>query len=783
MYFLTDVSSSSSLKEKSLVKPGLPLKLTRRRSIITAMKKRLVTSALPYVNNIPHLGNLTQVLSADVFARFCRSKGYETLYVCGTDEYGTATETRALKEGVSPRELCDHYHTIHRDIYAWFNISFDYFGRTSTPLQTEIVQKIFREVDAAGYITEHELEQLYCPKCERFLADRFVEGTCPHCGSTGARGDQCDNCQTLLDPTELIDPKCGVCGTKPIPRKTKHLYIDLPKALPLLETWMKQASVDGFWANNAVQVTKSWIRDGLKERCITRDLKWGIPVPKEGYEGKVFYVWFDAPIGYVSISANATSEWKKWWFDPTNTELFQFIGKDNIPFHTVIFPSCQLATGENWTMLHHMSSTEYLNYEGGKFSKSLGIGIFGNDVQETGIPADVWRFYMYYNRPEKSDVTFTWADFQEKVNGELIGNLSNLVNRTLTFVSRFYDGKVPEGELDLELFKAITDKEKEIDSLMERAEERESLRQILALSSIGNKAFQDGEPWKMRKDNPQKAASLLKTLVYLIRDLGVMIEPFMPTTSVRLLTFLHDTDARWTSLGNYTGLSELGETELLFAKLDDDLIASLRERFAGSQDERAAKELLNASKEESTNKMEKKMEQKEPETQETIAEQFNRRVILKVATIINVEKHPAGDKLYILTLDCKEENSRTIVSSIVPYYTAEELQGQNIVLVSNLKPANFRGVKSSGMLLAASDPNAEEHTTCEVLFAPQFEAGTVLEPEGLEQPEGPISYVKADHFFAMPIYAEKGIVKVDGKALGANSKVLSSKKYLDGPVG
>ncbi|WP_320130401.1 methionine--tRNA ligase [uncultured Sphaerochaeta sp.] len=747
------------------------------------MKKRLVTSALPYVNNIPHLGNLTQVLSADVFARFCRSKGYETLYVCGTDEYGTATETRALKEGVSPRELCDHYHTIHRDIYAWFNISFDYFGRTSTPLQTEIVQKIFREVDAAGYITEHELEQLYCPKCERFLADRFVEGTCPHCGSTGARGDQCDNCQTLLDPTELIDPKCGVCGTKPIPRKTKHLYIDLPKALPLLETWMKQASVDGFWANNAVQVTKSWIRDGLKERCITRDLKWGIPVPKEGYEGKVFYVWFDAPIGYVSISANATSEWKKWWFDPTNTELFQFIGKDNIPFHTVIFPSCQLATGENWTMLHHMSSTEYLNYEGGKFSKSLGIGIFGNDVQETGIPADVWRFYMYYNRPEKSDVTFTWADFQEKVNGELIGNLSNLVNRTLTFVSRFYDGKVPEGELDLELFKAITDKEKEIDSLMERAEERESLRQILALSSIGNKAFQDGEPWKMRKDNPQKAASLLKTLVYLIRDLGVMIEPFMPTTSVRLLTFLHDTDARWTSLGNYTGLSELGETELLFAKLDDDLIASLRERFAGSQDERAAKELLNASKEESTNKMEKKMEQKEPETQETIAEQFNRRVILKVATIINVEKHPAGDKLYILTLDCKEENSRTIVSSIVPYYTAEELQGQNIVLVSNLKPANFRGVKSSGMLLAASDPNAEEHTTCEVLFAPQFEAGTVLEPEGLEQPEGPISYVKADHFFAMPIYAEKGIVKVDGKALGANSKVLSSKKYLDGPVG
>jgi methionyl-tRNA synthetase len=546
---------------------------------------------------------------------------------------------------------------------------------------------------------------------------------------------------------------------------------------------MTEASVKGFWANNAVQVTKSWIRDGLKERCITRDLKWGIPVPKEGYEGKVFYVWFDAPVGYVSISANATEDWGRWWHDPDNTELFQFIGKDNIPFHTVIFPSCQLASGEKWTMLHHMSSTEYLNYEGGKFSKSLGVGIFGNDVQATGIPADVWRFYMYYNRPEKSDVTFTWSDFQEKVNGELIGNLSNLVNRTLTFVRRFYDGKVPEGDLDLVLYKAIVDKEHEIDALMERAEERDSLRQILSLSSIGNKAFQDGEPWKMRTENPEQAASLLKTLVYLIRDLGVMIEPFMPSTSEKLLSFLKSPNARWDSLGDYTGLSEIGETELLFTKLDDDLIVDLRERFAGSQEERAEKEQTKASKKEAVKKPEQKMEQKNEVVEETIAEQFNRRVILKVATITNVEKHPAGDKLYILTLDCKEEDSRTIVSSIVPYYSAEELQGQNIVLVSNLKPANFRGVKSYGMLLAASDPKAEEHSTCEVLFAPQFEAGTVLEPEGFVQPEGAMTYVKADHFFAMPIYAEGGTVKVDGKAIGANGIVLSSKKYLDGPVG
>ena len=434
------------------------------------MKKRLITSALPYVNNIPHLGNLTQVLSADVFARFCRSRGYETMYICGTDEYGTASETRALQEGVTPQELCDYYHEIHKAIYRWFDIDFDYFGRTSTPLQTEIVQAIFHACDVNGYITEKESEQLYCPECGRFLADRFVKGACPHCGNEDARGDQCEKCGTLLDPTELIDPKCSVCGSTPVVRKTKNLYLDLPKLLPRLQAWMDKASVEGFWAKNAVQTTASWIRDGLQERCITRDLKWGIPVNKPGYEDKVFYVWFDAPIGYISITANKTKDWEYWWRDPENTELFQFIGKDNIPFHTVVFPAALLGTEEKWTMLHHMSSTEYLNYEGGKFSKSKGIGIFGNDVEETGIPADVWRFYMFYNRPEKSDFTFTWLDFQDKVNKELIGNLSNLVNRTLTFVKRFYDGSLGKGDVDEELLAQIRKGEEAITAALERAD-------------------------------------------------------------------------------------------------------------------------------------------------------------------------------------------------------------------------------------------------------------------------------------------------------------------------
>ncbi len=738
------------------------------------MKKRLITSALPYVNNIPHLGNLTQVLSADVFARFCRLRGYETMYICGTDEYGTASETRALQEGVTPRELCDHYHQIHKEIYKWFNISFDYFGRTSTPLQTEIVQHIFRKVDENGYISEKESEQLYCPHCQRFLADRYVVGTCPHCGAEGARGDQCDKCGTLLEPTELIEPKCSVCGTAPVIKKTKHLYINLPKALPLLKEWMDKASVEGFWAKNAIQITNSWIRDGLQERCITRDLKWGIPVPKPGFEDKVFYVWFDAPIGYISITANATENWKYWWRDPENTDLFQFIGKDNIPFHTVIFPSSLLATGEKWTMLHHMSSTEYLNYEGGKFSKSKGIGIFGNDVQETGIPADVWRFYMFYNRPEKSDFTFTWKDFQEKLNKELIGNLSNLVNRTLTFTSRFFSGEIEEGPLMDELVSEIKAKEAEIAELLERAEERDALRAIFALSDIGNKAFQDNEPWKLRTENPEKAKALLRTLLYLIRDLGIMVTPYMPATGDKILSFLGEKDLKWDSVGSFAGKLKVGELSLLFTKLEDKRVDELRERYSGSQKEREERAEKKETKPNGDNKMEDTL---------SLKEAFAKKVILKVAKIVECEKHPDGDKLYILKLDCGEAGPRQIVSSIVPYYTKEELLGHNIVLVSNLKPANFRGVKSYGMLLAAADKDDDSHSTCEVIFADDIAPGSVLKFDDEGEVEKVTTYIKPDHFFALPIKTVNGEVCVDGSPLGFDGKHLHVSKYINGNVG
>ena len=732
------------------------------------------------MNNVPHLGNLMQVLSADVFARFCRLKGYETLYICGTDEYGTASETRALKEGVSPRELCDKYHKIHREIYKWFNISFDYFGRTSTEKQTEIVQHIFSLVDKNGYIDEKEQMQPYCPNCQRFLADRYVVGKCPSCGGEHARGDQCDDCGTLLNPSELVDPKCSVCGTTPVMKSTRHLFLNLPKILPLLTKWMEKASKDGFWAKNAVQMTNSWIRDGLQERCITRDLKWGIPVPKPGYEDKVFYVWFDAPIGYISITANYTDDWKRWWYDPENTELFQFIGKDNIPFHTVIFPATELATGEKWTMLHHMSSTEYLNYEGGKFSKERGIGVFGNDAEATGIPADVWRFYMFYNRPEKSDFTFTWKDLQDKVNKELIGNLSNLVNRTLSFILRFFDGKICDFEIDEEIWKSVKEYEKRIDEAFERADEKDAIRLLFELSDVGNRVFQNSEPWKLRTEDPEKAKKILATLYFLIRDLGIQLFPYCPESAEKILGFIGRKDSTWADLGKTDGDVVVEKVELLFKKLEDKEIEVLKERYSGSQEERKSAESNKKSSKGEKEKMSKEIDY----SNMSISEQFAHRVILKVAHIDSLERHPNGDKLYILNLSTGDGETRQIVSSIVPFYKEEELLGHNIVIVSNLKPANFRGVKSYGMLIAASDKDDTEHNTCEVIFADDMPVGAVMKYDGEEENVEKITtYLKPEHFFQMPMKVIDGFVTIEGKRIGYEGKYLKVNKYVDGNVG
>jgi methionyl-tRNA synthetase len=758
---------------------------------ILGMKRRLITSALPYVNNEPHLGNLIQVLSADAFARFCRLRGYETLYICGTDEYGTATETRALEEGITPRELCDRYFAIHSSVYRWFGIAFDKFGRTSTPIQTEVTQDIFNKLDAAGFISEQTIEQLYCSKCERFLADRFIKGICPHCGSDRARGDQCEACSKLLDPTDLKDPRCSTCGSTPMPKSTSHLYINLPKIKDRLETWLKTAAEEGFWANNAVQMSHAWIRDGLRERAITRDLKWGIPVPKPGYENKVFYVWFDAPIGYISITGCLGDElaqgfadpritfekefscWNDfvdyWWKSPDEVELFQFIGKDNIPFHTVIFPSSQLGTGEKWTMLHHMSSTEYLNYESGKFSKSRGIGVFGTDTMDTGIPPDVWRFYIFYNRPEKSDAMFTWNDFQEKVNGELIGNLGNLVNRTLSFITRYLNGKMPDGKPDPVLWETVRKFENSITEKLERVELRDAFREIFELSSYANKYFQDAEPWRLRTEDPPKAQAIIRDLTHVVRDIAILIDPYMPRTSTKIIMYLGLTLGpafNWENLGKAGDIAP-GSTinsEVLFAKLENDLVDTLRERYSGSQKERQ---------------------------EEVTVPPFEAILDLRVAKIEKVERHPKADKLYVINLETGEglsgvREERTIVSGLVGFYTEEQLLGKSIIVAYNLKPSKLRGIESKGMLLAAGDhggvaPDGKPAERVEVLDAGDAPTGTRLLPEGVANPVVPAE-INIDTFFTHSIIVKDFIAQSGGKNLCLAGKPVRTSIISEGEV-
>jgi methionyl-tRNA synthetase len=748
------------------------------------MKRRLITSALPYVNNEPHLGNLIQVLSADAFARFCRLRGYETLYVCGTDEYGTATENKALEDGVSPRELCDRYHAIHADIYKWFNIAFDKFGRTSTPIQTEVTQDIFLKLEKSGFIKENTIEQFYCSKCERFLADRYIRGNCPNCGSAEARGDQCEACGKLLDPTDLKEPQCSACGSTPTLQKTNHLYIDLPAIKDKLETWIKTASVKGFWANNAVQMTQAWIRDGLKERAITRDLKWGIPVPRKGYEKKVFYVWFDAPIGYISITGTLGEEivkgektppkganvpsfstWRDfvnyWWKSPEDVELFQFIGKDNIPFHTVIFPSSLLGSADNWTMLHHMSSSEYLNYENSKFSKSRGVGVFGTDAMETGIPADVWRFYIFYNRPEKSDAMFIWKDFQEKVNGELIGNLGNLVNRTLSFVNRFFDGKIPAGESNPIFWEQVSKYEKSISEKLDRAELRDAFREVFELSSLANKYFQDSEPWRLKNEDLPKAASVIRDLSFIVRDLSVLIEPYMPRSAEKIASFFGlklGENLSWKEIGKPQGLDNIQiKSEILFTKLEDEQIETLRDRYSGTQKERI---------------------ESKPS--------FSSVIDLRVAKIEKIERHPKADKLYIETLEIGNGESRAIVSGLVPFYTEEQLLEKKIIVAYNLKAAKLRGIESKGMLLAAGDkkgvgPNGEAVERVEVLDAADYPTGTRLLIEGEEEGQTP-EEIDIDTFFSYPIVVKNNEVLQNGKRLCIYGKPVRTAIISEGEV-
>ncbi|MCP4715463.1 MAG: methionine--tRNA ligase [Deltaproteobacteria bacterium] len=714
--------------------------------------KKLITSALPYVNNVPHLGNIIGcVLSADAYARFCRARGYETLYVCGTDEYGTATETKAREEGLTPRQVCDKYHEIHRGIYEAFAISFDVFGRTSTEEQTVIAQEIFTDLDAGGLIAEQKSERTFCEKCAMFLADRFVEGTCPHCGYDDARGDQCDSCGKLLEPENLVRPRCKQCGAAPVLKETAHLYLALDQLQEPLTQWAEKAWQAGGWTNNAVQTTQGWFERGLQPRPITRDLTWGIPVPRPGYEKKVFYVWFDAPIGYISITAKQDENWRRWWQDPEGVRLYQFMAKDNIPFHTVIFPASLLGTGKPWTMLHHINSTEYLNYEDTKFSKSRDIGVFGDDVRQTGIPVDLWRFYLLRIRPEKNDSAFTWHDFFEKVNGEFTDNIGNLVNRALVYLQKNFDGEIRDLPLPETHSVFAGDCRSDCEALtvaLEAVQLREGLRIILGLGDRGNKFFQDMAPWDKIKTEPEHAHATVSLLTYLVRSLAVALEPYMPETARRIRVMLNLCPQEqavnrplgsWDELGSFSGLDghRIGMPEILYRRLDLKLAEKLRKKFSGEQPDFG---------------------------------QFK----LQVGQVLEVRPHPEADHLYHLSVDLGEGAPRSIVAGLVKHYAADELQGRRVIVLANLKVAELKGVPSQGMVLVC-----EKRNKMELLDGSPFAVGQVVT----------VAEQKVDHceltieqFKAAPLRVVDGALMFDDQACTIEGRPVVTSAVKNGKV-
>jgi methionyl-tRNA synthetase len=567
-------------------------------------KNILITSALPYVNNVPHLGTIVGcVLSADVYARWSRARGYNTLFVCGTDEYGTATETKAIEDGVTPQQLCDKYFALHRDIYKWFECGFDYFGRTTTEKQTEICQSIFLKLHKNGYLEEKSSTQLYCETHSSFLADRFVEGECPRCHYEDARGDQCDKCGNLLDPFELIKPRCKLDGATPIPRDTKHIHLLLDKLQPAIEKWTQKSSIEGTWSKNGRIITESWLKEGLKDRGITRDLKWGVPVPLPGYEKKVFYVWFDACIGYVSITANYTDEWKQWWYDPENVKLYQFMGKDNVPFHTVVFPGSQIGTGDSWTMLNTISTTEYLQYEGGKFSKSRNIGVFGNNAQDTGVPVSVWRYYLMSARPESSDTQFEWKTFIAKNNSELLANFGNLVNRLIKLVNAKYDSIVPDyvaaaQSSEYDGIKAdVNVLLKAYNSALDLVQLRLGLEKLMALSTRGNQFLQENKlDNSLLANEPARAAAVVGIGLNLIYLLSALTWPFMPSTAESIVEQLNaplrSIPESWSfeDGGDLRPGHKINKAKYLFSRIDEGMADKWRAQFGGGSGMDAKKE-------------------------------------------------------------------------------------------------------------------------------------------------------------------------------------------------
>ncbi len=539
----------------------------------------LVTCALPYVNNVPHIGNIVgSHLPADIFARFCRLLGHEIIFIGGSDEHGTPIEVAAEKLGVTPKELCDKYYEVHKEIYSWLDISYDNFSRTSLPEHHKTTQEFFMKIYEHGYVSEGKLRLPYCESCNRVLPDRYVEGTCPKCGYENARGDQCERCSALLNPDELIDAKCVICGGKPIMKEIKHLFLNLDKLQPELKKWIE--SKQEVWSPQVYNMAMGWIKEGLKPRCITRDIKWGVKVPLKGYEDKVFYVWFDAPIGYISSTKEwakkigKPEEWKKFWKE--ECKIYHFIGKDNIPFHTIFWPAMLLANGE-YLLPYRVAGLQYLNYEGDKISKSKGWGIFCENLPKTNLSSDVWRFYLTLLIPETNDTEWKWSEFQERVNKELVANLGNFIYRTLSFIKKNFNAEIPKAKLsdkDREVLSLGKKYAEEIKKLILDIKLKEGLKKLLELSDKGNKYFQEQEPWK----NKEKASTTVYVCANLCYDIAILLSVFLPKSAEKICKQLGTKIGSFEDIGKekIKAGQKIGKIKPLFPKLDDKRIEELK---------------------------------------------------------------------------------------------------------------------------------------------------------------------------------------------------------------
>ena len=651
-------------------------------------KRTTVTSALPYANGPVHIGHLAGVyVPADIYVRYLRLKKEDVLFIGGSDEHGVPITIRAKKEGITPQDVVDRYHKIIKDSFEEFGISFDVYGRTTSKVHCETASEFFRTLYDKGEFVEKTSMQYYDEEAHTFLADRYITGECPHCHAEGAYGDQCEKCGTSLSPTDLINPKSAISGSKPVMRETKHWYLPLDKHEAWLRQWILEDHKE--WRNNVYGQCKSWLDMGLQPRAVSRDLDWGIPVPVEGAEGKVLYVWFDAPIGYISNTKELLPDsWETWWKDP-ETRLVHFIGKDNIVFHCIVFPAMLKAEG-SYILPDNVPSNEFLNLEGDKISTSRNWAVWLHEyLRDFPGKQDVLRYVLTANAPETKDNDFTWKDFQARNNNELVAVYGNFVNRALQLTQKYYDGVVPAcGELteyDRQTLDEFKDVKAKVEELLDAFKFRDAQKEAMNLARIGNKYIADSEPWKVVKTDPERVKTIIYISLQLTANLAIAFEPFLPFSSEKLRKMLNMESFEWNRLGR-TDLLQVGhrlaKPELLFEKIEDDVI------------EAQVQKLLD------TKKANEEANYKAKPIRENIAFEDFQKLDIRVGTVLECTKVPKADKLLCFKIADGLEN-RTIVSGISKFYKPEELVGKQVCFIANLAPRKLKGIESQGMILSA----------------------------------------------------------------------------------